>query len=290
MRKVTGTTDEKKNKSKEAFVQEGDNAMQLTEQHVITRTDPRYDVIDAAAFASKNLYNAALYEIRQAYIHEGRYLSYNAMDKRMKGHEAYKVLPAKVSQQILMLLHNNWTSFFEARETYEEDPSKFTGRPCLPKYKHKTEGRNTLAYTVQALSKPGGRDGLIRPSGLPITVETEHTTIDQVRIVPRNGYYVVEVVYTKEPVQAPVDPSFCVGIDLGVTNLAAIASNREGFVPRLVNGRPVKAWNQWYNKRMKELKNQLPKEDRERVTKQMERIPKRANRAFRNTHPQVARQ
>ena len=278
MRKVTGTTDEKKNKSKEAFVQEGDNAMQLTEQHVITRTDPRYDVIDAAAFASKNLYNAALYEIRQAYIHEGRYLSYNAMDKRMKGHEAYKVLPAKVSQQILMLLHNNWTSFFEARETYEEDPSKFTGRPCLPKYKHKTEGRNTLVYTVQALSKPGMRDGLIRLSGLPITIETEHTVVDQVRIVPRHGYYVVEIVYTKEPVQANVDPSFCVAIDLGVTNLAAIASNREGFVPRLVNGRTLKAWNQWYNKRMKELKKQLPKEDRERVTRQMEQITTTRNR------------
>ena len=252
--------------------------MQLTEQHVITRTDPRYDVIDAAAFASKNLYNAALYEIRQAYIHEGRYLSYNAMDKRMKGHEAYKVLPAKVSQQILMLLHNNWTSFFEARETYEEDPSKFTGRPCLPKYKHKTEGRNTLVYTVQALSKPDMRDGLIRLSGLPITIETEHTVVDQVRIVPRHGYYVVEIVYTKEPVQANVDPSFCVAIDLGVTNLAAIASNREGFVPRLVNGRTLKAWNQWYNKRMKELKKQLPKEDRERVTRQMEQITTTRNR------------
>ncbi len=94
------------------------------------------------------------------------------------------------------------------------------------------------------------RDGLIRPSGLPITIETEHMVVDQVRIVPRNGHYVVEVIYTKEPVQADVDPSFCVGIDLGVTNLAAIASNREGFVPHLVNGRPLKAWNQWYNKRM----------------------------------------
>jgi putative transposase len=99
-----------------------------------------------------------------------------------------------------------------------------------------------------------------------------------VRIVPRNGYYVVEVIYTKEPVQANVDPSFCVGIDLGVTNLAAIASNREGFVPRLVNGRPVKAWNQWYNKRMKQLKQRLPKEERERVTKQMERITNTRNR------------
>src|SRR5216683_5788124 len=54
--------------------------------------------------------------------------------------------------------------------------------------------------------------------------------------------------------------------------------SREGFVPRLVNGRPVKAWNQWYNKRMKELKKQLPKADRERVTRQMERITNTRNR------------
>src|SRR5260370_41774040 len=220
--------------------------MQLVEQHVINRHDPRYSVIDEAAFKSKNLYNAALYEVRQAFIHEGKYLNYNEMDRRMQSHEAYKALPAKVSQQVLVLLDKNWTAFFEARAAYDEDPSRLTGRPRLPKYKHKTEGRNSLVYTVQALSQPAMRDGLIRPSMLPITIETEHTVVDQVRIVPHNGYYVVEVIYSKEPVQANVDPSFCVAIDLGITNLAAIASNREGFAPRLVNGRPVKAWNQWY--------------------------------------------
>ncbi len=252
--------------------------MQLVEQHVINRHDPRYSVIDEAAFKSKNLYNAALYEVRQAFIHEGKYLNYNEMDRRMQSHEAYKALPSKVSQQVLVLLDKNWTAFFEARAAYKEDPSTFTGRPRLPKYKHKTEGRNILVYTVQALSQPAMRDGLIRPSGLPITIVTEHTVVDQVRIVPRNGHYVVEIVYTREPVQAKVDPSFCVGIDLGVTNLAAIASNREGLAPRLVNGRPIKAWNQWYNKRMKELKKQLPKADRERVTRQMERITNTRNR------------
>src|SRR6266436_2669528 len=254
------------------------NSMQLVEQHVINKHDPRYSVIDEAAFKSKNLYNAALYEIRQAFFHDGTYLNYNQMGKLMQSHEAYKALPAKVSQQVLVLLDKNWTAFFEAREAYEKDPSTFTGRPRLPKYKHKLEGRSILVYTMQALSRPAMRDGLIRPSGLPITIETEHTVVDQVRIVPRNGYYVVEVIYTKEPVQAKVDPSFCVAIDLGVTNLAAIASNREGFAPRLVNGRPVKAWNQWYNKRRKELKKQLPKEDRERVTKQMQRITNTRNR------------
>ena len=254
------------------------NSMQLVEQHVIDRKDPRYAVIDEAAFKSKNLYNVANYEMRQMYIFEGRSLTYNEMDKRMQQHEAYQALPAKVAQQVLIQLDKAWTSFKEARKAYEEDPSRFTGRPCLPKYKHKTEGRNMLVYTVQALSKPGVRDGLIRPSGLSITVESEHTVVDQVRIVPRHGHYVVEVIYTKAPIQAKVDPSFCMGIDLGVTNLAAIASNREGFVPRLVNGRPLKAWNQWYNKRMKELKKKLPKEDRERVTRQMERITNTRNR------------
>ena len=252
--------------------------MQLVEQHVIARSDSRYAAIDEAAFKSKNLYNAALYEIRQSFIHEGKYLNYNEIQRRMQSHEAYTALPAKVSQQILMLLDKNWTSFFEALKAYEEDPSKFCGRPRLPKYKHKTEGRNILVYTVQAVSKTGLKHGLVQPSMLPISVKTKQKDIDQVRIVPRNGYYVVEVIYTKEPVQTNVDPSFCVGIDLGVTNVAAIASNREGFIPRLVNGRPLKAWNQWYNKRIKELKKLLPKADRERVTRQMEQITNTRNR------------
>ncbi|GHO67598.1 hypothetical protein KSC_064900 [Ktedonobacter sp. SOSP1-52] len=108
--------------------------MQHVEQHVIDRCDPRYTVIDEAAFKSKNLYNAALYEIRQSFIHEGVYLNYNEVQRRMQSHEAYKALPAKVSQQILMVLDHNWESFFEALEAYKEDPSKFQGRPKIPKY------------------------------------------------------------------------------------------------------------------------------------------------------------
>jgi putative transposase len=45
--------------------------MHLVEQHVIRDFDPRYAAIDRAAFASKTLYNAANYLVRQAYIHEG---------------------------------------------------------------------------------------------------------------------------------------------------------------------------------------------------------------------------
>src|SRR5712691_11790043 len=129
--------------------------MQLVEQHIIDKRDPRYAVIDAAAFASKNLYNTANYELRQAFIHEGRFISYNHLNKLMQPHDAYKALPAKVAQWVLKGLVNNWTAFREGQERYQCDPSKFTGRPQLPKYKHKTDGRNLLVYTTQAFNKRG---------------------------------------------------------------------------------------------------------------------------------------
>jgi len=42
--------------------------MQLVERHVIKQTDACCQAIDQAAFASKNLYNAANYEVRQAFM------------------------------------------------------------------------------------------------------------------------------------------------------------------------------------------------------------------------------
>ena len=118
--------------------------MHLVEQHVIRKTDPRYAKIDAAAFASKNLYNAANYLVRQAFIHEGVYLNYAAIFHRLKDHEAYCALPRKVSNDVLRQLDKNWRSFFAARDAWREDPSQFVGRPRLPGYKDKQAGRNLL--------------------------------------------------------------------------------------------------------------------------------------------------
>jgi putative transposase len=249
--------------------------MQLVEQHVIDRRDPRYAVIDAAAFKSKHLYNAANYEYRQAFIHEGRYLNYNEVQKRMQSHEAYKALPAKVSQQILMVLDNNWKSFREALKAYYEDPSKFFERPRPPKYKHKTDGRNILVYTIQAISKRGLKKGLIQPSMLSIEVQTKRKDVNQVRIIPRKGFYVVEVVYSREEKQAPVNLAYYAGIDIGMDNLVALTSNKPHFRSIIVNGRPVKSVNQFYNKRKAELQRKLGHTG---TTKRMERMTNKRNR------------
>ncbi|HEX9414703.1 MAG TPA: transposase [Ktedonobacterales bacterium] len=231
--------------------------MQLVERHVIKQADPRFAAIDAAAFASKNLYNAANYVVRQSFIHTGVYLNYHEMHRRMKDHEAYQALPAKVAQWVLRLLDKNWQRFFAALAAWQEDPSPFLGRPKLPGYKDKQQGRKLLVYTIQALSIPALRQGLICPSMLGITVQTKQHSVQQVRIIPRSGFYVVEVIYEWEPQPAAVDPALRAGVDIGLNNLATITADKAGFVPRIVNGRPVKSINQFYNKRRAELQSLL---------------------------------
>jgi putative transposase len=230
--------------------------MQLVEQHVISQTDPRFKLIDDAAFRSKHLYNAANYEIRQHFFNTTEYLNNTKLFHRMKHHEAYKALPRKVSNDILRLLDKNWRSFFKALKGYKEDPSKFLGRPRLPKYQDK-DGRNILIYDIQALSKTALKKGVILPSQLVIAVQTKHTNVDQVRIVPRGNHYVVEVVYEQKEQQSNVDPTLVAAIDIGLDYLATLTSNKPGLTPRLVNGRPLKSINQYYNKQRAKLQSKL---------------------------------
>ena len=67
--------------------------MQLVERHLVRQDHPEYASIDAAAFASKNLYNQANYQIRQAFIHEGKYLPYAEIFHRIKHMDCYQALP-----------------------------------------------------------------------------------------------------------------------------------------------------------------------------------------------------
>ena len=231
------------------------------EQHRIDRHDSHWKAIDAAAFFSKNLYNATLYTKRQAYIHENhRIIGYAELDKRMQPTDAYRALPAKVVQWVLKHLCTAWDTYFAAVAEFEKHPGKFLGHPKLPKYLDKLKGRNLLVYTAQANSRDQKNAGWIIPSGVPIRIPTKLTNpdIDQVRLVPKATHYVVEVVYERVPELASVDPSLVVSIDIGVNSLAAITINKPGFIPLLVNGRPVKSLNQGYNKGRAQLQSGLP--------------------------------
>jgi putative transposase len=134
------------------------------------------------------------------------------------------------------------------------------GCPPTRTSRRKPKGRNLLNYDSQAISLTGLRRGEVIPSPLGISGPTKQTSVKQARIVPRKGYYIVEVVYEREPVTVPAagrHPALSAGIDSGLTNLVALTSNKAGFVPRIVHGRPVKSINPCYNTRRAELKHKV---------------------------------
>jgi transposase len=161
-----------------------------------------------------------------------------------------------VAQWVLRHVTLAWTSYFAACAAWQADPSRFLGHPQLPKYRDK-QGRNLLTYTEQAISRAPKNRGYVVPSGLDIRVQTRQTAIDQVRIVPHASHYTVEVIYERLVTPADVDPTRRAAIDIGLNNLAAVTTNQPGITPLLVQGRPLKALNQWYNKRRTQLQAQL---------------------------------
>jgi len=231
--------------------------VRLVEQHRIDRYDARFAAIDAAAFASKHLYNAALYPTRQAFIHQSRIIAYEELARDMKTSAAFRALPAKVAQWALRQVALAWKSSFAACAAWEADPSRLLGHPKLPKYLDK-RGRNLLTYTEQAIRCAPRNRGFVVPSGPPIRVETRQTAIDQVRIVPHASHYTVEALYERPVTPADVDPTRLAAMDIGLNNLAAVTFNQPGLAPFLVNGRPLKAINQWYNRRRARLQAKLP--------------------------------
>ncbi len=224
--------------------------MRLVERHIIKPKHRFYTEIDRLCFLSKNLYNYANYLIRQSFIFEGMYRDYLDIQKTVQNSEAYQAMPAKVSQQILMILDRNWKSFLAANQSYKNSPEKFLGRPKLPKYKNKETGRNLLVYTIQALSQPQLNQRIIHPSQTQIYLKTqgERSQIKQVRIVPRLNHYVIEVIYEESEKQYQLEENARASIDIGLNNLATLTFNQAGIKPLLINGRPLKSINQYYNK------------------------------------------
>jgi len=256
--------------------------MRRVEQQVIEKCHPQFRAIDALAFASKNLWNLANYHVRQPFISQNTYLNNVATFHLLKETDAYRALPSKVANQVLLQLHHAWAAFFAAMEVYRECPDKFTGRPKLPKYLHKTRGRNVLVFELGCIWKAELRQRELAVSHLGYLGETRQqpVSVRQVRVVPKADHYVLEVVYeAEERLAEDLDPELFFALDPGVNVLAALTSNKAGFVPRLVSGKPVKAINQFSNKQREHIQQQLAHGKEPRYTsRRLDRITTKRNR------------
>jgi putative transposase len=239
--------------------------MQVTraERHIIIDSQR----LDDLCFKSKNLYNKANYVVRQKFIEtskeveEGKrkhaeWVRYNDLDRiaKQENWSEYKELPAQTAQQILKLLEKNWKSFFAAIKVWNTNPEKFNGRPKLPRYKHKTNGRNITIFTNQQAKIKDGYIHFPEKVGLNPLKTVIDGRLNQVRIIPRYGFYVIEVIYEKDvDIYENLNNNIYLGIDLGLNNLAALTSNDANIPVKIIKGGPLKSINQFYNKKKAQL-------------------------------------
>ena len=90
--------------------------MILVERHIIKQNNKHYKELDNLCFLSKNLYNSALYSIRQYYFQNKKYLNkFQLINEFTKNNQVdYIQLPRKVSQQVIYQVDQNFKSFFNS--------------------------------------------------------------------------------------------------------------------------------------------------------------------------------
>ena len=235
--------------------------MKLVERHVINRNHAYWREADELAFNSKNLYNAANYFCRQHFFETGNRYTLPTLYHLVKNTESYRALPTKVSKQSVKKLVESWKSYFEAHKDWEKNPDKYKSEPRIPRYKDKVKGRNIVIYHHESIYKADLKQGRCHLSMSNISVRTWAVNIAEARIVPNSNCYVLEIVYESPEVEL-IESEWVAGIDLGVDNLVALTSNQLGFKPLLVNGRPLKSRNQYYNKLKAKLQSHLKSETR----------------------------
>ena len=212
--------------------------------------------LDELCFKSKNLYNKALYLVRQHYFKTKSYINFFGVNKLMidSKDEDYYALPTGVSNQTLRLLDKNFKSFFTLIK--KKRSGNYDKLIRIPRYLDK-EGRYITTFIKQNVSKKSLKKGLIKLSSLSIEIPTKVTesNLVEVRVLPRNNHHVVEIVYKVEQKEPKSDNGRYASIDLGLDNLAMVSSNV--VKPFIINGRPLKSINQYYNKEKARLQSHL---------------------------------
>ena len=238
----------------------------LTGEIQVTPFDESYNEIDQMLFLSKNLYNACLYIEKQLFFNKIKckdpieksklvsFISNFTLSKKLQveNNHDYRALPAAVSQQVCKQVYLNYMSFFSL---LKKDPSV-----RVPKYLHRSKGRNRLSFPKNVISKPNIRNGIIKLTGLNCTFKLpsyiDYKTVQQIDIIKtRNRTIKILVMYSVPKVPLKKDNGRVLGVDLGLNNLMSVVSNTNDFKPIIYNGKPLKAINQFCNKTVSNLKS-----------------------------------
>ena len=201
---------------------------------------------------AKNLYNQAVYNVRQYYFQENKYLNYQKNNSLLKNSENYKTLNSNMSQQILKEVDGSFKSFFSLLK--KKNKGEYKEKIKLPSYLPKNSS-TTLVIGFVRLNE----DTLVIPYSnsfkkkhKKISIKIPPILLDkkikEIRIIPKFNARFFEIQYTYEvqEQQRNLDKNHALAIDFGINNLATcVTSKGRSFI---IDGKKLKSINQWFNK------------------------------------------
>lgn len=243
--------------------------LRRVERHIIDRQSKWFKILREKCFLAKNVYNHGNYLIRQEFFNSGNYLGYSKVEKLMHDDvefpDYWNLGLANSSQQIIRSLDKNWKSFFKSIKDWAKHKDKYLGMPKPPKYLKKDRLKDfALTYAQIHVS-----DGFIEfpksisddyGNRMKIHVcfpnKPEFKKFQMCRVIPRNDRIILEFVYTVDIEVKKLENQNIAAIDLGLDNFVTLVNNI-GEKPVIINGKGLKSCNQYYNKKIAELKSKL---------------------------------
>lgn len=202
---------------------------------------------------AKNLTNEAIYNVRQYYFTEDKFLKYEKNYTLFKSSPNYKELNSNIAQQILKEVDDSFKSFFGLIKLAKQ--GKYSFKDCkLPRYLPK-DGYTTLVIGFVRLN--GNKLILPFSNNFKKTHKVVEITIPpvlldkkvkEIRILPKANarYFEIQYIYETECIQRNLNTQNSLALDLGVNNLVtAVSSTGKSFI---VDGKRLKSINRWFNK------------------------------------------
>lgn len=233
------------------------------------------------------IYDQALYFQRQSYFeskNEGKIKTYscNQLWERVKNEDKIKQsnLDINIKQQIIKQVSKSWLSWIKSNISYKKDNKNFNNRPKIPSYLYKRKKYNIIYIDSSRFRKKNYENNSfdIPCSDYKIYVPKQ-IRLKDVKQVTIQKYYnktKINIIYEdREVIKNKYDINSSIGVDLGVNNLCAITSNDKTF-SYVINGRPLKSINQYYNKKLSEIKSNLYKCNK-KISKNIQRLTMKRN-------------
>lgn len=271
--------------------------MKTYKQHIRKLSKESFQVFKDFTHYSNNLYNYSLYVIRQYYFETGKYLGLSQLLKEVKDNENYKLLPAQSSQQIVRLVDKNFRSFFALLRKKQQ--GQYLQKVKIPKYLPKNSNY-LLIYTFQGIRHYNGEKIVFNTSNeykklkdkLKGKLEVKFTKkiegkIKQVIIKYTSKNYLEMIIQyeEEEPKCKRLNKKAYLGLDLGVNNLVSgLDTFGHSF---LVNGKPLKSYNKWYNQTKSRRKSILEKVNKKKISNYLKKLEIDRNNFINNYLNQV---